>query len=163
MFHSQHAYPYEILAIVDPSGAGKSTLLDILSARRLPLSGTYTCERSVWATFSMDCQTHSLASTKVAVVQRNYDRNWKQDICWKTLLVRNFLVMDDLLIQPMSTVSSTITLLNNLIVKEIGPFQEKVVEMGMDEVRFSHLWISILIYIRNVSYEYNKSTKEKKQ
>jgi ABC-type multidrug transport system fused ATPase/permease subunit len=26
MFHSQHAYPYEILAIVDPSGAGKSTL-----------------------------------------------------------------------------------------------------------------------------------------
>ncbi|WJX21668.1 hypothetical protein P8452_11068 [Trifolium repens] len=44
-----------------------------------------------------------------------------------------FLVMDDLLIQPMSTVSSTITLLNNLNIKEIGTFQEKVVEMGMDE------------------------------
>ncbi|KAK2405610.1 hypothetical protein QL285_054828 [Trifolium repens] len=44
-----------------------------------------------------------------------------------------FLVMDDLLIQPMSTVSSTVTLLNNLIIKEIGTFQEKVVEMGMDE------------------------------
>jgi hypothetical protein len=94
----------------------------------------------------MDCQTHSLASAKVAVVQRNYDRNWKQDICWKTLLVRNFLVMDDLLIQPMSTVSSTITLLNNLNIKEIGTFQEKVVEMGMDEVRFSNFCISILIY-----------------
>ncbi|GAU12161.1 hypothetical protein TSUD_01270 [Trifolium subterraneum] len=44
-----------------------------------------------------------------------------------------FLVMDDLLIQPMSTVSSTITLLNNLDVKEIGPFQEKFVEMSIDE------------------------------
>jgi hypothetical protein len=40
-----------------------------------------------------------------------------------------FLVMDDLLIQPMSTVSSTITLLNNLNIKEIGTFQEKVVEI----------------------------------
>jgi hypothetical protein len=57
-----------------------------------------------------------------------------------------FLVMDDLLIQPMSTVSSTITLLNNLNIKEIGTFQEKVVEMGMDEVRFSNFCISILIY-----------------
>ncbi|WJX15423.1 hypothetical protein P8452_05572 [Trifolium repens] len=44
-----------------------------------------------------------------------------------------FLVMDDLLIQPMSTVSSTITLLDNLNIKEIGTFQEKVVEMGMNE------------------------------
>jgi len=47
-----------------------------------------------------------------------------------------FLVMDDLVIQPMSNISSTITLFNNLNVKEIVTFQEKVVEMGMDEVRF---------------------------
>jgi hypothetical protein len=58
-----------------------------------------------------------------------------------------FLVMDDLLIQPMSTVSSTITLLDNLNIKEIGTFQEKVVEMGMNEVGISDLCISILILI----------------
>jgi len=47
--------------------------------------------------------------------------------------VINFMVMDDLVIQPMSTISS-ITLLNKFNVKEIGTLQETVVEMGMDEV-----------------------------
>ncbi|MCI24900.1 DUF674 family protein [Trifolium medium] len=47
--------------------------------------------------------------------------------------VVTFMVMDDLVIQPMSTISS-ITLLNKFNVKEIGTLQEKVVEMGMDEV-----------------------------
>ncbi|PNX79651.1 hypothetical protein L195_g035638 [Trifolium pratense] len=46
--------------------------------------------------------------------------------------VITFMVMDDLVIQPMSTISS-ITLLNNFNVKEIGTLQEKVVELGMDE------------------------------
>ncbi|CAL5210262.1 unnamed protein product [Lathyrus oleraceus] len=46
--------------------------------------------------------------------------------------VVTFMVMDDLVIQPMSTISS-ITLLNKFNVKEIGTLQEKVVEMGMDE------------------------------
>jgi len=46
--------------------------------------------------------------------------------------VITFMVMDDLVIQPMSTISS-ITLLNKFNVKEIGTLQETVVEMGMDE------------------------------
>ncbi|XP_004497342.1 uncharacterized protein [Cicer arietinum] len=46
--------------------------------------------------------------------------------------VITFMVMDDLVIEPMSTISS-ITLLNKFNVKEIGTLQEKVVEMGMDE------------------------------
>ncbi|CAI8601591.1 unnamed protein product [Vicia faba] len=46
--------------------------------------------------------------------------------------VVTFMVMDDLVIQPMSTVSS-ITLLNKFNIKEIGTLQEKNVEMGMDE------------------------------
>lgn len=46
--------------------------------------------------------------------------------------VITFMVMDDLVIQPMSTISS-ITLLNKFKVKEIETLQEKVVEMGMDE------------------------------
>ncbi|KAK2405614.1 hypothetical protein QL285_054831 [Trifolium repens] len=46
--------------------------------------------------------------------------------------VVTFMVMDNLVIEPMSTISS-ITLLNKFNVKEIGTLQEKVVEMGMDE------------------------------
>ncbi|KAI5401882.1 uncharacterized protein LOC127098098 [Lathyrus oleraceus] len=46
--------------------------------------------------------------------------------------VVTFMVMDDLVIEPMSTISS-ITLLNKFNVKEIGTLQEKNVEMGMDE------------------------------
>ncbi|WJX21681.1 hypothetical protein P8452_11079 [Trifolium repens] len=46
--------------------------------------------------------------------------------------VITFMVMDNLVIEPMSTISS-ITLLNKFHVKEIGTLQEKVVEMGMDE------------------------------
>ncbi|XP_058768827.1 uncharacterized protein LOC131642616 [Vicia villosa] len=46
--------------------------------------------------------------------------------------VITFMVMDDLVIEPMSTISS-ITLLNKFNIKEVGTLQEKVVEMGMDE------------------------------
>ncbi|GAU12165.1 hypothetical protein TSUD_01310 [Trifolium subterraneum] len=46
--------------------------------------------------------------------------------------VVTFMVMDDLVVQPMSTISS-ITLLNKFNIKEVGSLQEKVVEMGMDE------------------------------
>ncbi|KEH44490.1 hypothetical protein MtrunA17_Chr1g0212741 [Medicago truncatula] len=46
--------------------------------------------------------------------------------------VVTFMVMDDLVVQPMSTISS-ITLLNKFNIKEVGALQEKVVEMGMDE------------------------------
>ncbi|CAL5210259.1 unnamed protein product [Lathyrus oleraceus] len=46
--------------------------------------------------------------------------------------VVTFMVMDDLVIQPMSTIS-TITLLNKFNVKDIGALQEKNVDMGMDE------------------------------
>ncbi|XP_050891003.1 uncharacterized protein LOC127096482 [Lathyrus oleraceus] len=52
--------------------------------------------------------------------------------------VVTFMVMDDLVIQPMSTISS-ITLLNKFNVKEIDTLQEKVVEMGMDEVKTTNL------------------------
>ena len=44
-----------------------------------------------------------------------------------------YMVMDDLVILPMSTISS-ITLLNKFNVKEVGALQEKVVKLGMAEV-----------------------------
>ncbi|KAM4104578.1 hypothetical protein ACJW30_06G169100 [Castanea mollissima] len=44
-----------------------------------------------------------------------------------------YTVMDDLVVKPMSTIS-TITLLNNFNVQEFGALEEKVVNLGMDEV-----------------------------
>ncbi|XP_030462197.1 uncharacterized protein LOC115682186 [Syzygium oleosum] len=46
--------------------------------------------------------------------------------------VVTYMVMDDLEVKPMSTISS-ITLLNELNVKEIGHLEERVVSLGMDE------------------------------
>ncbi|XP_017413260.1 uncharacterized protein LOC108324845 [Vigna angularis] len=46
--------------------------------------------------------------------------------------VVTYMVMDDLVIQPMSSISS-ITLLNKFNVKEVGSLQEKVVELDMNQ------------------------------
>ncbi|KAL4621263.1 hypothetical protein ACB092_06G215400 [Castanea dentata] len=46
--------------------------------------------------------------------------------------VVTYMVMDNLVVNPMSTISS-ITLLNNFNVKEVGDLEEKVVDLGMDE------------------------------
>lgn len=47
--------------------------------------------------------------------------------------VVTYMVMDNLEVKPMSTISS-ITLLNKFNVKDVGILQEKVVTLGMDEV-----------------------------
>ncbi|GER43630.1 hypothetical protein STAS_20494 [Striga asiatica] len=44
-----------------------------------------------------------------------------------------YMVMDDLVVMPMSTLSS-IALLNKFHLKEVGSLEEKVVDFGMDEV-----------------------------
>ncbi|KAM0023368.1 hypothetical protein Hdeb2414_s0023g00638721 [Helianthus debilis subsp. tardiflorus] len=54
--------------------------------------------------------------------------------------VVTYMVMDDLVVKPMSTISS-ITMLNKFNVKEVGGLEEKVVSLEMKEVC---LW---LIYI----------------
>ncbi|KAM3698142.1 hypothetical protein ACB098_06G166600 [Castanea mollissima] len=47
--------------------------------------------------------------------------------------VVTYMVMDDLVVKPMSTISS-ITLLNNFNVKDVGALEEKVVDLGMEEL-----------------------------
>jgi hypothetical protein len=49
-----------------------------------------------------------------------------------------YMVMDDLAVKPLSTISIT-TQLHKFEVKEIGALEEKVVELGMDEVCQSFL------------------------
>ncbi|KAH6836731.1 hypothetical protein C2S53_007388 [Perilla frutescens var. hirtella] len=46
--------------------------------------------------------------------------------------VVTYMVMDDLVVKPMSTISS-ITLLNKFSVKDVGALEEKVVHLGMNE------------------------------
>ncbi|KAL1558176.1 hypothetical protein AAHA92_08672 [Salvia divinorum] len=46
--------------------------------------------------------------------------------------VVTYMVMDDLMIKPMSTISS-IAMLNKFNVKEVGALEEKVVTLGMNE------------------------------
>ncbi|KAH6791826.1 hypothetical protein C2S52_002303 [Perilla frutescens var. hirtella] len=46
--------------------------------------------------------------------------------------VVTYMVMDDLVVKPMSTISS-IALLNKFNVKEVGALEEKVVTLGMNE------------------------------
>ena len=51
--------------------------------------------------------------------------------------VVTYMVMDDLVVKPMSGISS-ITLLNKFNVKDLSALEEKVVDFGMDEVCLSH-------------------------
>ncbi|CAJ2631050.1 unnamed protein product [Trifolium pratense] len=61
----------------------------------------------------------------------------EENILIKNGLVKDnvtFLVMDDLVIQPLSSAISMVTLLNNKFnIKEFGALQEMVVELGLDE------------------------------
>ncbi|KAJ0866554.1 hypothetical protein HanRHA438_Chr12g0553141 [Helianthus annuus] len=52
-----------------------------------------------------------------------------------------YMVMDDLVVSPMSTISN-ITLLNKFNIKDLGDLQEKVVNMGMNEVFRLHLLLT---------------------
>lgn len=44
------------------------------------------------------------------------------------------MIMDDLTVRPTSTISS-ITSLNKFNVKDVAVLEEKVIDMGMDEVK----------------------------
>lgn len=50
--------------------------------------------------------------------------------------VVTYMVMDDLEVKPMSTISS-ITVLNKFNVKDVGALQEKTVSLGLNEVCLS--------------------------
>ncbi|XVE99475.1 hypothetical protein REPUB_Repub03eG0201200 [Reevesia pubescens] len=46
--------------------------------------------------------------------------------------VITYMIMDDLVVRPMSTISC-ITLINRFNIKDVGVLEEKVVDLGMDE------------------------------
>lgn len=47
--------------------------------------------------------------------------------------VVTYMIMDNLKVKPMSTISS-ISVLNRFNIKEVGVLEEKVVNLGMEEV-----------------------------
>lgn len=54
-----------------------------------------------------------------------------------------YMIMDDLEVKPMSTIS-TIALLNRFNVRDFGSLEEKVVDLGMDEV--SNFYLQFLVW-----------------
>ncbi|XP_058774279.1 uncharacterized protein LOC131648544 [Vicia villosa] len=75
----------------------------------------------------MSSEVHYIGNKKVAEKKKGFSNN-------KSGFVKDvitFMVMDDLVIHAISTISS-ITLLNKFNIKEIGTLQEKIVEMGMN-------------------------------
>lgn len=57
--------------------------------------------------------------------------------------VVTYMIMDDLEVKPMSPIS-TIALLNRFNVRDFGALEEKVVDLGMDEV--SNFCLQFLIW-----------------
>jgi hypothetical protein len=86
-----------------------------------------TCDSTTRCSRAMTSQVNYVGK-KVVEENVSVQKGFVKDVV-------TFMVMDDLVVQPMSTISS-ITLLNKFNIKEVGSLQEKVVEMGMDEVTF---------------------------
>lgn len=111
----------------DKDDAEKGTKL-YMCPHRCRCEVTYDASQHGSCSHFMDKEVTLLGSKKFA--EQNFP-NIKSGFVKDVV---TFMVMDDLVIEPMSTISS-ITLLNKFNVKEIGTLQEKVVEMGMDEVK----------------------------
>ncbi|KAJ1400192.1 hypothetical protein SESBI_29752 [Sesbania bispinosa] len=91
------------------------------------------CNSNVTCDNKTVCQCGRVMATEVRYVGKKVTD--QENISLKSGFVKEivtFMVMDDLVVEPMSTISS-ITLLNKFNVKEVGTLQEKVVELGMPE------------------------------
>ncbi|KAL8053726.1 hypothetical protein ABFX02_05G092200 [Erythranthe guttata] len=91
----------------------------------------YTCAQSCNNYFCPSCRRFvNMAMHYV------YPRGGKKEYCEEgggfVRGVVTYMVMDDLVVKPMSTIS-TLTLLNNFNVKEVGALQEKVVHLGLSQ------------------------------
>jgi len=110
----------------------------------------YRCPRGCTHDVTCDCSTLCIRCKRAMTHGIKYvgKKGVEENISSQNGFVKDvvtFMVMDDLVIQPMSTISS-ITLLNKFNIKEVGTLQEKVVEMGMDEV-INYTIIIILCFI----------------
>lgn len=117
----------------------------------------YRCRGGCSYNVTCDSSTRCSCCSSAMNVQVNYvgKKVVEDNVSIKNGFVKDvvtFMVMDDLVVQPMSTISS-ITLLNKFNIKEVGTLQEKVVEMGMDEVINYIIIIVIFFYL----YVFNRS------
>ena len=65
--------------------------------------------------------------------------------------VVTYMIMDDLDVKPMSTISS-ITMLNKFNVKEVGALEEKTVSVGIEEVRITCLIFKFFFEVFSYMY-----------
>lgn len=88
------------------------------------------------------CKFHTSTEVPYVALQATTDgssgggRGYVKDVV-------TYMIMDNLEVKPMSTISC-ITMLNKFNVKEVGSLEEKVVQLGMDEVCFPQLYEIVL-------------------
>ncbi|KAF7132318.1 hypothetical protein RHSIM_Rhsim09G0162800 [Rhododendron simsii] len=114
----------------------------------------YTCPTNSGDTFSRNsfhsgCQFHEYFSDDALAVCPSCSKSLSKEIRYVAAAkevelaaaageggfvkgVVTYMVMDDLVVTPMSTISS-ITMLNKLNVKDVGALEERVVHLGMPE------------------------------
>lgn len=80
-------------------------------------------------------QCYALMNTKVTYVASQGAVKDSEEIGGFVKGVVTYMVMDDLEVKPMSTISS-IAMLNKFNVKEVGALEEKVVSLEMNEVYY---------------------------
>jgi hypothetical protein len=115
----------------------------------------YRCGNGCSYNVTCDSSTRCSSCSRAMTVQVNYvgKKVVEDNVSIQSGFVKDvvtFMVMDDLMVQPMSTISS-ITLLNKFNIKEVGTLQEKVVEMGMVEV-INYIIIIIILFYFHVFY-----------
>ena len=59
--------------------------------------------------------------------------------------VVTYMVMDDLVVKPMSTISS-ITLINSFNVKDLSQLEERICSFGKDEVIYIFLYFILILF-----------------
>ncbi|KAB1217962.1 hypothetical protein CJ030_MR3G014628 [Morella rubra] len=114
LLNPRQAIPGAKVPLLLPN-AEKFTLRKIVSRCSTPCS-TYSIDDVVCDRTDVDCDHFSYKPSEAGFVKR----------------MVTYMVMDDLEVKPMTTISG-ITLLNEFSVKEVGAIEEKVVHLGIDE------------------------------
>ncbi|MBA0725712.1 hypothetical protein Golax_022276 [Gossypium laxum] len=113
--------------------SGVPLLLGYDAAGRIVYMCPDSYHRNVADVSGMACpQCKKRMETEVTVVGRNVGKGKTSDEGGFVIGVVTYMVMDDLTVKPMSTISS-VTMLNKFNVTDVGALQEKVIDLGMNE------------------------------
>lgn len=134
-------------------GQGKASILNPrapICATEIPLLLPSTDDRSTGSWIAYRCPDHNMVADVPGICCPSCQKRMTVEMRYVAPVVATsrveeggfvkgvvtYMVMDNLEVKPMSTISS-ITLLNKFNIKEVGVLEEKLVELGIDEVYLS--------------------------